>query len=328
MLDTSRACYLRVLVTAGLIALLIHHLDLKTLFSVLSSVETRFLILAFFTQIILMLVAVLRWKTILANFHIECGYHSLLRLTWIGNFFSQFLPSTIGGDVVKTYYLAKEKNVSMATTLTTTVLERSGGLGALLLIGFTAAWLENISFHGVPCLYIFATLGLIYVLANLALFNHRLHRLLSKVLGRFQARHLAAKLELVWGGLQRLSHNTRAILLVLFLSVFIQLMALLIVGLSSKALGLEIPLSIFLVLVPLINLSIMVPLTINGFGLRESLYLLLFSQMGLSKETAVALSLVSICVVMATTLPGALLYALYRKRGSPKTLAHQENQGL
>jgi hypothetical protein len=70
---------------------------------------------------------------------------------------------------------------------------------------------------------------------------------------------------------------------------------------------------VFLIFVPLINLSIMVPLTINGFGLRESLYLLLFAQIGLQQETAVAMSLLNTMVVMAAALPGGLLYSLYKR---------------
>jgi hypothetical protein len=58
----------------------------------------------------------------------------------------------------------------------------------------------------------------------------------------------------------------------------------------------------------------MVPLTINGFGLRESLYLLLFAQIGLQQEKAVALSLLNTFVIMLAVLPGGLAYSFYKKQ--------------
>jgi uncharacterized protein (TIRG00374 family) len=232
----------------------------------------------------------------------------------MGNFFNQFLPSSIGGDVVRIYYLAKEKEVPMATTFVVSVMERSGGLGALLFIGLLGTWAKNLSVQEVPLLYVYGILMLIYVLVNLAWFNRRLHRLVSKGLRRFHLSHQDAKLETVYSGLHRLSRNARAIISVLALSILIQSMAVLIVWISSRALGLQISFSTFLVFVPLIILSVMVPLTINGFGLREGLYLLFFSQAGLQEETAVAMSLVNTLVIMTAALPGGILYALKREK--------------
>jgi len=306
---------IRGLITATLLVLLIYHLDLKALSSTLSSIRLWILIPAFFVQLGIMLIAARRWQIILTNFGITHRYRYLLRLFWIGSFFNQFLPSTIGGDMVRTYYLAKEKNVSMATTLTASLLERSGGLGALLLIGFAATWIGEVSIEGVPVLLVYLVLGLIYILANLVLFNPHQHRLISRVLHRFHLDRLNAKFEMVYAGLHTLSRNVKALVLALALSLCMQFMAVVIVSICSRALHLEIPFSVFLVFVPLINLSIMVPLTINGFGLRESIYLLLFSQTGLPEETAVALSLVSVSVVMASALPGGVLYVLYKRKG-------------
>ncbi len=57
----------------------------------------------------------------------------------------------------------------------------------------------------------------------------------------------------------------------------------------------------------------MVPLTINGIGLRESLFYLFFSQIGLPVETAVSLSLVTFSIYLLTAVPGLIIYSLYKK---------------
>ena len=55
------------------------------------------------------------------------------------------------------------------------------------------------------------------------------------------------------------------------------------------------------------------PLTINGVGLRESVYYLLFSQIGVPVEAAVTLGLLNFAVVAMTSLPGGIVYSLYKK---------------
>lgn len=302
------------LITLGLIAFLVYQLDVSALLDVLASTKLHILFLAVLVQVSLVFVAVTRWKTVLRNFRIEMRYLPLAQITWIGNFFSLVLPSSIGGDVFRAYFLARRKGQSMATTLTTTVLERSGGLGALLIIGLAAVSVEGIEVHGVSLLTVFLLLISAYLLANLVIFNSRLHRLISGFLTRLQKDHLNSKLELVYRGLHTLSRNPWAILKVLFFSIVIQFLSVCIVWIAAQSLSIDAPFPVFLIFVPLINLSIMVPLTINGFGLRESLYLLLFAEIGLQDEKAVALSLLNVIVVMAAALPGGVLYSLYKRQ--------------
>jgi hypothetical protein len=54
----------------------------------------------------------------------------------------------------------------------------------------------------------------------------------------------------------------------------------------------------------------MVPVSVNGLGVREALYILLFGQVGVSPELAVSLALVYLAVTVVASLPGGLVYAL------------------
>ena len=59
----------------------------------------------------------------------------------------------------------------------------------------------------------------------------------------------------------------------------------------------------------------MIPITINGLGLRESLYLLVFGELGTQDEMAVALGLLQFVIVMIVALPGGPIYSLYKAEG-------------
>ncbi len=303
----------RVGVTVVLIGLVLSRLDLEQFAQVLIGSNWWWLLPAVALQLGMTVLAAGRWRAILDNFRIRPGWKPLVQLGFIGSFFNLCLPSSIGGDVFRAYYLAKRAGRSMTTTLTTTILERNGGLCALLLIGASASLWWGLPRGGAVSSFLFPLIIVLYLLANLALFHSRLHRLAGWTLRRLGWTGLEAKMELVYEGLRELIRNRWALLRVVAISLLIQTGSVTIVWVASHALSLELPFPVFLVLVPIVNLSIMVPVTINGFGLREGLYVLLFTGLGVSREQAVALSLLNALVVMAAALPGGVVYSLYKK---------------
>jgi uncharacterized membrane protein YbhN (UPF0104 family) len=77
-------------------------------------------------------------------------------------------------------------------------------------------------------------------------------------------------------------------------------------------LNLVVPISAVAVFVPLISLAGMVPVSVNGLGVREALYILLFGQIGVTAEVAVSLALLYLAVTVVASLPGGVVYALQR----------------
>ena len=312
-MPTRSKTTLKIFITAGLLAFVLYQMDLRKFVQVLSSANLGLMLLAVLVQLLEYFLATGRWRVILRNFNIHINFAPLAKITFIGSFFNLFLPSAIGGDVVRGYYLSKKKNRGMSTTLTTTLLERSGGLCALLVIGTFFATLRRIEVQGVSLLYVFLLLDLGYVTANVVLFHPWMHDQLTHFLKKRHFENVEAKLELVYEGLTTLRKNWTAIFYTLVISLIIQFFAVVIVWISARAIDITAPFYIFLIFIPLINLTIMVPLTINGIGLRESVYYLLFSQIGLAVETSVTLSLLNFVVLLVSALPGALIYSLYKK---------------
>lgn len=300
-------------ITLALLFFLAYQMDLGELVAILLSANPILILLATLVHVLSVLLSVFRWRTILVNFDIHIDFAPLAKITFIGFFFNLFLPSGIGGDFFRAYYLSKRKDRGMSTTLTTTVLERSAGLCALLVIGTLFASLENISVEGIPLLYVFLVFITLYLLGNLMLFHSWMHRKISFFLRKRHLQQIEAKMELVYGGLSRLLGNRSSMIMAFLLSLLIQLLAVVIVWIAALAIDIHAPFGIFLIFVPLINLSIMVPLTINGIGLRESLFYLLFSQIGFPVELAVSLSLVTFFVYLLTAIPGSILYSLYKR---------------
>jgi len=180
-------------------------------------------------------------------------------------------------------------------------------------MGCFFAALKPIVVHGVSLLYLFIGLIIAFIAANVAMFHSWIHRHLTRLLMRFGFRDIEGKLELVYAGLTTLRRNKKAIAKCLLLSFAIQFLSVVVMWLAALAIGIQAPFFIFLIFIPIVNLTIMIPLTINGFGLREGVYYLLFTQIGQPPETSVILSLLNFLVVTLASLPGGVAYSMYKK---------------
>jgi uncharacterized protein (TIRG00374 family) len=224
-----------------------------------------------------------------------------------------FLPSAIGGDFFRAYYLGKREGRGMSTTLTTTLIDRTAGLTAMLIIGLLFAATLNIKVDGYSLLPIFLLVTLGFVLGLIGLFHKGIHGWISRLLRRFELKELEEKMELVYEGLNRFRFNHLAIFSVIGLSLIIQFMVVVAMWIAAHSIGIQAPFHVFLIFIPIVNLSMAIPLTINGVGLRESVYYLLFSQIGVPMEAAVTLGLLNFAVVAMTSLPGGIVYSLYKR---------------
>jgi uncharacterized protein (TIRG00374 family) len=163
---------------------------------------------------------------------------------------------------------------------------------------------------------LFLLLSLGFSVAIAILFHQGMHRKVNGLLERFHLEDLEAKIELVTEGLNQLRRNRAAILSVVGLSLCIQFIVIVVMWVAALSINIDAPFYLFLVFIPIVNLSVAFPVTINGVGLRESVYFLLFSQIGVPVETAVTLSVLNMVVVMMTAIPGGVVYSLYKKEES------------
>ena len=315
---------LKIIFTVLLLLGLGYKLDLGTLASVITSARLGPLLVAVLLQLSLTLVAVVRWKIILSYFTIQISYLQALRIVFMGNFFSLFLPSAIGGDVFRAYYVSRRTKRGISQMLTTTLLDRSAGLFALLLIGLCSSLYSDIAVEGVRLSRVFMGLTSAYVLINVAMFHDWSHRAVSRLLNRFEMESLDEKLQLIYEGLGALIRAPGSVLVILGLSGIIQFVAVCVVWFAAQSLNFGTSFGVFLIFIPLVNLSIMVPITINGLGLRESVYLLLFAELAVQDETSVALGLLQFFIVMIVALPGGPIYSLYKAEGREPDRASTE----
>ena len=101
----------------------------------------------------------------------------------------------------------------------------------------------------------------------------------------------------------------------LFLALIFQFVSILVPYCLSLSLGLKVPFQYFLILVPLVRLAILLPISINGLGIREGAYIALFAQVpdaGVSPLMAFSISILGFSMLVLASLIGGILYLFTR----------------
>lgn len=253
-------------------------------------------------------VAVWRWGRLLDAQHIGVERKRLTESMWVSLFFNNFLPSNIGGDVVR---IADTAVAAGSKTLATTVVlvDRCLGLIALVLVaalGTLLAPLGGITVPGARWLWMASAAGLAFAIPVIALPNFVGHLLAPlRALNRPWVTERAQKLE---DAVFRFRAAPRALVGAFVGALVVQITIVAFYLLTAQ--GLSVPLPVFLgaVLIPVSLALQMAPVSINGFGVREAVFAFFFRRFGLPTEAAVALSLVSTGMVMALSLVGGVFF--------------------
>lgn len=278
----------------------------------LKGVSVPYLVAAVALYFLVQSLSAYRWYLLLKPLGIETGFRKILSLYYLGMYFNFFLPSAIGGDVFKVYYLNKETGRLSASTASV-FLDRDVGMGGLLIAATLAAAYGGTRIppeNGILLAPLFALIGVAFIAANLALFYRPSYNLLHRLLSLFRMKSADVKVERLFDSVNSyrgkwgLCGNTLIISLGVQIGcAFVNILAAAAIGLQTNHGWLD-----YLVFIPAIGLIGMIPLSVNGAGWREASYILLFTSVGAEAHQAATLSLLWLGIMVVTSLPGGVIY--------------------
>ena len=311
---------LKAIVSLGILSFLLSRIDMAQLLRVLSSVHLSYLVIAMAGYFLGQIICSMRWALLARPLGFKNPLKDFAVFYFIGMFFNLFAPSTIGGDVGRVFYLARDghrreepqRSGAAVSALISVLADRLIGLAVLVWIG--AAALALFSNYAIPMVVRAITFALAAgsILGWLSL----------SPLYRLAQRWDIPRGKNLLQGLVTYAGNHRIIALTLVISLvahFIQSWVHILLG---HALDLEIPWSYVFILYPLVGVFSALPVSLNGIGLREGGYLFLLSQLDVSSEKAIAFSLLWFVIVALDSLVGGLVFIL-RKSPRPSEIASQ-----
>ena len=253
----------------------------------------------------------LQWSMILRHSGIELPMWRLSAFYWIGLFFNNFLPSTVGGDVIKVADVAQSTG-KVARPAAGTLLDRILGLVALSSIGVLSSLVLGGSRPaGIPW-WVLSLVALGLVTLGSLLLSKRLGAALLHTVSRIRLAHLGDRLGKLLEELRVFRNAPRFLAQMFAMALLVQAIRVLTHVMVAQAMGLQLDREMVLglyVLVPLLGVILVLPITFNGWGLRgNAAERLLPAGLGVTAQDAVALQLTTFFIQMAvSTLGGVLL---------------------
>lgn len=315
---------LKIAVSLGILALILNKVDTVKLLEELRTAHVLYAVAAVVVYFIVQALSAYRWYLLLRPVGVEAPYTRILSYYLLGMYFNWFLPTAIGGDAVKVYYLRKEA-ATLSRATASVFLDRDIGMAALLSIATIVAAVAGTTFEGVPLAPIFLLISIMFALANLALFYRPSYNLLHRLLSLFRMKRVDERVEHMYESFNSYRREWGLLGMGLVLSLIIQVGGVFANILLAYAIGLETRNGWidFLVFIPAISLISMNPLSVAGTGWREIAYKVFFESVGATESQAVAFALMWLGVLVATSLPGGIIYVL-RSSGGKERLPSAE----
>ena len=301
---------IKVAVSVALLGVLFSRVDVSRLWGVARSASAVWLAAAVALYFLMIFASAWRWGLLLEAQNIRLPLRRLTSSFLVATFFNNFLPSNIGGDVLR---VADTAPAAGSKTLATTVvlIDRAIGLLGLVLVaalGATAA--SRMAASGGPAGPVvlwtgFAVAMLVAVPVLLA--PHAVARALQP-LRTFHPEWVDERLGRLTAALLRFREAPAAIGGCFAGAIFVQ--GVLVAFYLAVAHSMRIPVSFaeLAVVVPISFIAQMLPVSMNGFGVREATFGFYFTRLGLPLESALLVSFVGAALIMLVSLSGAAAY--------------------
>jgi uncharacterized protein (TIRG00374 family) len=291
---------IKLLISVSIIAYLFMRADLNSVFERMKSADHLLVISSTCLFLALVIPQSIRWLSILKGAGAGLKLRLATGITLVGWFFNQVLPSSVGGDAFRVWY-AYRFGIRLSTATQSVIFDRISALIAIMFILLVMSpWLKFFFSSSQPVftILLFASMLLLGCITLL---------IADRIIPSFLP-------DSVKENVVEFSRTARQVFLcriglrVIALSVAIHFIVALVVWLLAKSL--HIPLDIFhvLLLMPVILFVTAIPISIAGWGVRESTMVIVFGMVGVPDESAISLSLSFGLVMLVASLPGGVVW--------------------
>lgn len=322
---------LKVAISLGLMAYLLYRflhdpVDREVLLRHLTTANYGYLLLGLLLFITAVITNSIKWYILLRAQGVDIPFQAVNNYTFVGQFFNNFLPANVGGDVMRGFGLARytARNTDAAVSV---IVDRLIGLMAFMFTAVVAALVAvNIVPQGqspaeqrlagaLAQIEVLAMLGMGVMAVGFAvMLSHRLRQLMGKFLTIGPLQRLLPVYQPISAALGAYRYQYSALLGAFAVGVGTVLLTGLVDIAIVAGLNGHIPAIYIFLLNPIIAILLIAPISIGGLGTGSVLYVELYTLLGASGPLVFALSLFKQAIIYLGSLPGGILWL--RRRDS------------
>lgn len=303
----------RVGISILLLAVVIKLADIDHIVKSLKNFNQVWLPPIFLLILLSVVISTWKWNTLIKAQKLSIRFSTLFIYYNCGLFFNNFLPSSIGGDGIR-IYMAGKKADNYSAAASSVVVERTLATVSLALLGLISA-----IFAQKPAKIAILLLAVLFV-AGIFLTFVLIAGWVPKGLGNKDGKLSKAWIKFAQSA-KELKSCKKELALCFFESLLFQIVVALVIGAIMKGLNqtvIALP-DLFLV-TSASSVLAMVPLGLNGYGMREGAYIYLLQPFGYSTSAALTVSILFAFFVSIYSLIGGLSWMFLRNDSQVATL--------
>jgi glycosyltransferase 2 family protein len=305
-----RSTWVRVAVTAAILAYLFRHVDAGEAMRALVGVNPWALLVTAALVALDRVVMIRRWVLLLRASRVPVSTREAARIFLVSSFVGSFLPAGLGGDAARAWSLSRHTSQGSAA-LASVAVDRLLGVIAIALLGAVGALAWSRHQSG-PLQTWTMAIGVVVIVGTiLALFVDRLLDVLLPA--SLRGRGVGERFSRLADAVASYRKTPRVLASVLAWSLAVQVLRVLQAWVLGLGLGIRVPFGYYLVFMPIGLLMLLLPISVSGFGLPQGVIVWLLQPVGVAKETAFALSTLIVLSGIAANLPGAWLWLRRRE---------------
>ncbi|MBI2411860.1 MAG: flippase-like domain-containing protein [Deltaproteobacteria bacterium] len=310
-------------VSLAILYFLFRNIDLDAFLRTVLSVNPYAVVFVALLFIASQATSTYRWSIILKK-DMDISYLRLLSIYFVGMFFNNFLPTMVGGDLVKGYYLykhTKKGDVSLASIF----MDRYSGFSALMVITSIALIFGYPLIKGTGLPFFFVLLIGGFFCMSLIIWVGPLHKWAMDILAKVHFYGINKKIDTFYRVLMGYKSHKDILWKIFVCSVFVQVGVMVGYYFLGRGLGMDVPIAYFFLFIPLTTAVSMLPISLSGLGIREGAFVFLFTRVGATTEQALTLSLMWFVIQALVSIVGGIEYV--RMGGKKEALGGEPLDG-
>src|SRR3984957_6246545 len=309
------------LVTGLAAAYIVSKIDLGQTAHTIGSADPRWLVLSAFLTVVTLPPQAWRWPLLLRARGINDTIPWLCRAYCVSYAVGQVLPTAVGGDASRIYETTRRHPGFGSPIAGSVLLERAIG-GAVTLVLAAIGLVLAIGRYSIgPYLWIESGFVVATVLAGIVLFSSSIRRPLRMAVPWFRRLRVEKPVRAAYEGIHGYRDHPGTLLGVVGITTVAQVLRIVAIWASARAVGIDLSLRPYIVLGPLLFLVMLVPFTVNGLGVREAFFVSFLGRLGVNADDAFATGFLFFLMTLLLAAPGLIVILWEGVRRAPVPVA-------
>ena len=279
--------------------------QLPTVLQYLQTIKPFYFVLAVLVFFAGLLPVAFRLRSVIQVHGTKISVSTTYYVNLIALFFNNVLPSSLGGEMVKAYYLYKKSKG--VTVFSAVVVDRLFGLVTMLLISISSIFFLDIAQGSHKILGSIIMLAAATITLAVCIFNKKIVDGLCQLHIPFLPAIFLEKIREIYRAMYEYREHKGILGRCFSLTVLGQISVIVVIFLLAKSLSIDIPIGFFFFFIPILLIMGVAP-SVNGIGVREATFLFYLTEFTTS-EKALALSLLNTFFIIFVGIIGGIIYA-------------------